>query len=193
MKKLLSLLVILILGSTAVFSQTCPTAPGTGVYVMFDSTYQVGTVSAGITNIRMCFANTTTSKITGVQFRVWYDKNAFAGAAPIVTSLNTSFAQHLQYVNNTTEGNITVTISYTGSSSTFNIPDGQLFNIKLTHSSNFWNYTTISDMKITGVTAFTAKAADIDGLDATLNLHNYGGVITPQLFNYHGTFTNVTT
>ena len=192
MKKLLSLLAILILGSTAVFSQTCPTAPGTGVYVMFDSTYQVGTVSAGITNIRMCFANTTTSKITGVQFRIWYDKNAFAGAAPIVTSLNTSFAQHLQYVNNTTEGNVTVTISYTGSSSTFNIPDGQLFNIKLTHSSNFWSYTTISDMKITGVTAFTAKAADIDGLDATLSLHNYGGVITPQLFNYHGTFTNVT-
>lgn len=192
MKNLLMLIVGVFLLSASAFGQACPTAPGTGVYVMFDSTYQVGTVASGETNIRMCFANTTTTKITGVQFRVWYDKNAFGGAAPVVTSLNTGFAQYLQYVTNTTEGNITITLSYTGSSSTFNIPDGQQFNIKLTHSASFWTYTTISDMKITGLTAFTARAANIDGLDATLSLHNYGGVITPQLFNYHGTFTNVT-
>lgn len=192
MKKILSLLVIFLIGSNLAFSQVCPNPPGTGVYVMFDTTYQVGSVTSGITNIPMCFANTTTSKITGVQFRIWYDKNAFAGAAPIVTSTNTSFPQHLQYVTNQTEGSVTVTLSYTGSSATFNIPDGPLFNIKLTHSPSFFNYTTIDNMKITGVTAFTARASDIDGMDATLTMHNYGGTITPQLFNYHGTFTNVT-
>ena len=119
-------------------------------------------------------------------------KPAFAGAAPEVTSLNSSFPQHIQYVTNQNEGNVTVTLSYTGSSSTFNIPDGPLFNIKLTHSPSFFNYTTIDNMKITGVTAFTARASNIDGMDATLTMHNYGGVISPQLFNYQGTFTNVT-
>ena len=192
MKKLLALIAGLFLLCTSAYTQTCPTAPGTGVYVMFDSTYPVGTIASNETHIRMCFANTTTTKITGVQYRVWYDKNAFAGAAPVVTSLNASFAQYLQYTTNTTEGYITITITYTGSSATFNIPDGQLFDLKLTHSSSFWTYTTISDMEITGVTAFSAKAADIDGMDAVLSLHNYGGVITPVLFNYHGTFTNVT-
>ena len=194
MKKILFFLAGLLLATTAAFSQTCPTSPGSGVYVMFDSNYQVGTVQSGETHIRMCFNNSisSTTKITGLQFRVWYDKNAFGGGAPVVTSLNTSFGQYLQYVTNTTEGSITITLSYTGSSATFNIPDGQLFDLKLIHSSSFWTYTTISDMKITGVTAFSNKAANIAGMDATLTLHNYGGVITPQLFNYHGTFTNVT-
>ena len=192
MKNLLMFIMGMFLLSASAFGQTCPTAPGTGVYVMFNSTYPVGTITSGETNVQMCFANTTTNKITGVQYRVWYDKNAFGGAAPVVTSLNTSFAQYLQYVTNVTEGSITITLTYTGSSSTFNIPDGALFNLKLTHSPNFWTYTSITDMQITGVTAFTSKAADINGLDAALTLHNYGGVIAPSLFNYHGTFTNVT-
>jgi hypothetical protein len=159
---------------------------------MFDATYPVGSVSSGITNIPMCFANTTPDKITGIQFRIWYDKNAFAGASPEVTSLNTTFPQYLQYVTDQNEGNVTVTISYTGSSTDFSIPGGPLFNIKLTHSSNFFNYTNIENMEITGVTAFTSRSSDINGMDAALTMHNYGGVISPQLFNYQGTFTNVT-
>jgi hypothetical protein len=177
MKKILLFLAGLLLTTTAAFSQTCPASPGSGVYVMFDTNYQVGTVQSGETHIRMCFNNSLApaTKITGLQFRVWYDKNAFGGGAPVVTSLNTSFGQYLQYVTNTTEGSITITLSYTGSSSTFNIPDGQLFDLKLMHSSSFWTYTSISDMKITGVTAFSNRAANIAGMDATLTLHNYGG------------------
>lgn len=192
MKKLLMSIVGVFLLNVSAFGQVCPSAPGTGVYLMFDSFYRVGTVASGETNVRMCFANTATNKITGVQFRVWYDKNAFGGAAPIVTSLNTGFPQHLQYVTNTSEGNVTITLSYTGSNSSFSIPPGQLFNLKLAHSSSFWTYTTIADMKITGVTTFTNRAADTNGLDVALTLHNYGGVIAPNLFNYRGTFTNVT-
>lgn len=193
MKKLLTLLVGLFLLSMTAFSQTCPTAPGSGVYLMFDSTYPAGTVASGETHVRMCYKNSTPStKITGVQFRVWYDKTAFGSSAPVVTSLNTSFSQYLQYVTNTTEGSITVTLSYTGSSSTFSIPDGQLFDLKLMHSASFWTYTSITNMSITGVTAFTNGAADINGLDAALTLYNYGGVITPQMLTYHGSFKNVT-
>ena len=64
---------LFLLCSFSTFAQTCPTAPATGVYVMFDSTYPVGSITAGETHVRMCYANTTSTKVSGVQFRVWYD------------------------------------------------------------------------------------------------------------------------
>jgi len=195
MKKLLALFAGLFLLCGSAYAQ-CPTAPGTGVYVMFNSTYQLGTIAAGETNVKMCYANTTpATKISGVQFRVWYDKNAFAGGAPVVTSLNTSFPQDLQFVTNTTEGNITVTLTYTGSSSTFSIPDGELFNLKLVHTANFQNFvgaTYPTPMSVTGVTAFPNGASDINGIDATLVAHNFGGVFQAPMLNYSGNFLTVT-
>ena len=186
---------LFLLCSFSTFAQTCPTAPGTGVYVMFDSTYPVGSITAGETHVRMCYANTTSTKVSGVQFRVWYDKVAFAGGAPVVTSLNTTFPQSLQYVTNTTEGNITITIAYTGSSSTFTIPDGTLFDLKLLHTPNFQNFSgtnPIANMAVTGVTAFPNGASDINGLDTTLVVHNFGGVFQQQMFAYSGNFKTVT-
>ncbi len=196
MKKMLTFLVGLFLLCTSyTFAQTCPTAPGSGVYVMFDSTYPLGTITAGETNVRMCFANTTSNKISGLQFRVWYDKNAFAGGAPVVTSLNTTFPQSLQYVTNTSEGSITITLAYTGNSSTFTIPDGTLFNLKLLHSANFQNFSgtnPIANMAVTGITTFPNLSSDINGLDSTLVVHNYGGVFQQQMFTYAGTFKTIT-
>ena len=186
---------LFLLCSTSTFAQTCPTAPGTGVYVMFDSTYPVGSITAGETHVRMCYANTTSTKVSGVQFRVWYDKVAFAGGAPVVTSLNTTFPQSLQYVTNTTEGSITITIAYTGSSSTFTIPDGTLFDLKLLHTPNFQNFSgtnPIANMAVTGVTPFPNGASDINGMDTNLVVHNYGGVFQQQMFVYSGTFKTVT-
>lgn len=194
MKKFIYLLLgLFFLGSVAQ-AQTCPATPSTpGVYVMFDTNYTSGTVLAGKTDIQMCFANTSSDSVSGVQFRVWYDKNAFAGALPVVTSLNTSFAQDIQYKVDSSEGYITITIVYTGSSATFDIPDGPLFKLRLFHSANFWTYEgNITDMKITGITPYTNRASDINGADKTLTAYNYGGHINPILFNYHGTFTNVT-
>ena len=77
MKKLLSLAFgLLFLGLLPkTQAQNCPPSPaGNGVYVMFDSNYVSGTVMSGLTEIPMCFRNTSTDTITGVQFRVWYDK-----------------------------------------------------------------------------------------------------------------------
>ena len=194
MKKFIYLVLGLFLFASASQAQTCPTTPSTpGVYVMFDTNYVSGTVLSGKTDIQMCFANTSSDSISGVQFRIWYDKNAFAGALPVVTSLNTSFAQDLQYKPDTAEGYITVTIVYTGSSATFDIPDGPLFKVRLFHSSSFWTYEgAITSMKITGVTPFTNRSSDINGADKSLTAYNYGGNINPIQFNYHGTFTNVT-
>jgi len=192
MKRILALLVGLFCAASSLQAQ-CPTAPGTGVYVMFNSTYQMGTVSAGETHVKMCYSNTTTNNISGVQFRVWYDKNSFNGAAPVVTSLNTSFPQSLQFITDVTEGNITVTIAYTGNSATFSIPDGELFDLKLTHASNFATLASIpTPMSITGVTPFYNGASDINGLDVALTTHNYGGIFQQQMFVYNGNFKTVT-
>jgi hypothetical protein len=194
MKKIIYLLLGMFFFIPAVQAQTCPPTPSApGTYVMFDTNYVSGTVLSGKTDIQMCFANTSPDSISGIQFRIWYDKNAFGGAIPTVTSLNVSFAQDLQFKADTTEGYITVTLVYTGSSSTFDIPDGPLFGLRLFHSANFWMYEgAITDMKITGVTPFTNRASDINGADKVLTAYNYGGNINPMLFNYHGTFTNVT-
>jgi hypothetical protein len=194
MKKFIYLLLGLFFLAPLAQAQTCPPTPTTsGVYVMFDTNYVSGTVLSGKTDIQMCFANTSSDSISGVQFRIWYDKNAFAGALPVVTSLNTSFAQDIQYKPDTTEGYITVTIVYTGSSSTFDIPDGPLFKVRLFHSASFWTYGgSITTMKVTGVTPFTNRSSDINGADKNLTAYNYGGNINTIKFNYHGTFTNVT-
>ena len=194
MKKLLALFAGLFLLCGSAYAQ-CPTAPGTGVYVMFNSTYQLGTVAAGTTNVKMCYSNTSPNNISGVQFRVWYDKNAFNGDAPVVTSLNTAFPQSLKYVTNVTEGSITVTLAYTGNSSTFSIPNGELFNLQLTHSPNFQNFVGAAfptPMAVTGVTPFPAGASDINGLDTALTVHNFGGVFQAPMLNYSGNFLTVT-
>ena len=179
--------------SNRALAQTCPAAPGTAVpYVLIDSAYQVGTVAAGSTYASFCYVNPTSTKITGLQFRVWYDKNAFGGAKPIVTSANTTWSQNLSYVADSVEGNITVTIVYTGSSSTFTIPDGRQFNVQFIHSSGFHTYTSISNISITGATAFTASSSNINGFDDALTLYNYGGVMKNVKLNFHGEFVNVT-
>ena len=179
--------------SNQVVAQTCPTAPASATpYVLIDSSYQVGTVASGKTYASFCYTNPTSTKITGLQFRVWYDKTAFAGANPVVTSADTSWSQILEYVVNPTEGNITIIIVYTGSSSTFTIPDGRQFNVEFTHSTNFQNYTAISNIAITGTTSFTASSANINGIDDALTLHNYGGVMKNVKLNFHGEFQNVT-
>lgn len=43
---------LFLLCTSVTFAQTCPTAPGTGVYVMFDSTYPVGSITEEETHVR---------------------------------------------------------------------------------------------------------------------------------------------
>jgi len=184
---------LLTLIPSAVKAQTSPQAPGTGVYILVDTTYEIGTVVQDTTTIKLWYDNTTTSLITGVQFRVWYDKDAFGGGAPIVSSLDNSFPQYLAYQPDTANGNITITLTYTGSSSTFSIPDGELFQVKLKHSPNFQTYYgSIDSVKVSGVQTFNNLAALNSGIDTALDMHSYGGAFNLKQLSFSGSFVNVT-
>jgi hypothetical protein len=63
----------------------------------------------GITKANLYYINNTAQKITGMQFRIWYDRIAFGGDAPTVALKYNAADQYMQYATNTTEGNITVT------------------------------------------------------------------------------------
>tara|TARA_R110000868_G_scaffold96593_1_gene265767 strand:+ start:370 stop:2280 length:1911 start_codon:yes stop_codon:yes gene_type:complete len=173
------------------FSQV-PAAPSNGLWGIIASQYQVGTTAQGTTQAKITLQNTTLTKFAGVQFRVFYDNIAFTNAT--VTLIGSSTNLDLQYITNTVNGYITVTLSYTGPSAAYTIPNGEKFLITFTHApaSTFNNLASISNLTWTGVQTFTPYAAKQDGMDTTLSVHNYGGVFTPVNFAYHGTFTNVT-
>lgn len=192
MSKLLKVLFTLFLLSPLfVFSQV-PAAPSNGLWGIIASQYQVGTTAQGTTTAKITLQNTTLTKFAGVQFRVFYDKVAFTNAT--VSLIGSSTNLDLQSITNTANGYITVTLSYTGPSATYTIPNGERFLITFTHApaATFNNLASISNLTWTGVQTFTPYAAKQDGMDTTLSVHNYGGVFTPVNFDYHGTFTNVT-
>ena len=100
----------------------------------------------------------------------------------------------LQYVTNTANGFITITLVYTGPSSTYTLANGERFLITFTHAapSVFNNLAAISPLTWTGAQVFPSYTAKQDGMDTTFNVHNYGGNFIFQNFQYAGTFTNVT-
>jgi len=169
-----------------------PAAPSNGLWGIIAAQYQVGTTAQGTTQAKITLQNTTLTKFAGVQFRVFYDKVAFTNATVALIGSTTNL--DLQFITNTTNGFITVTLSYTGPSATYTIPNGERFLITFTHApaATFNNLPSISNLTWTGVQTFTPYAAKQDGMDTTLSVHNYGGVFTPVNFAYNGTFTNVT-
>ena len=177
--------------STIAFSQV-PAAPSNGLWGIIASQYQVGTTTQGNTTAKITLQNTTLTKFAGVQFRVFYDKIAFTNAT--VSLIGSTTNLDLQYITNAANGYITVTLSYTGPSASYTIPNGERFLITFTHAAaaTFNNLASISNLTWTGLQTFTPYAAKQDGMDTTLSVHNYGGVFTPVNFAYHGTFTNVT-
>jgi hypothetical protein len=189
MKKLILSLMTMFMVFSA-FSQTVPPAPGTGRWVIVDTNYTVGTSSAGVTKANLYYRNNTSTKITGMQFRVWYDKDAFNGSAPTVALKYGATDQYMQYVTNTTEGNITVTLVYTGTSSTFSYSDGAAVEVTLTHASAAtWNtLDSIKTMKITGTTTFNNLAATNYGNDTTMTVYSYGGNFIQRKLTFKGRF-----
>jgi hypothetical protein len=189
MKKLVTLLFLFVglIGS----AQVCPTPTTTGAFVTLDATYQLATTAAGNTDVGLCFYNNTSELITAAQFRVFYDKNTFSGVSN-VTSLNTSYAQYLQFVDNPAVGYVTITMSYTGNLSSFTIPNGAFVKLNLTHVAGFASLTSTTPMTFSGVQTFPHTATNQSGMDYALTLENFGGVFLQQLFSYNGTFTNVT-
>jgi hypothetical protein len=137
--------------------------------------------------MKLYYHNSTGSKITGVQFRVFYDTAAFK--TPTVTSLNTSWSQHLSY--NVVGNHITVAMAYTGSSNTFTMPNGELVKVNFVHKSAFPTLTKIDSTRFTGAPVFTSLAALQTGLDTTLNKHTYNGTWKFPEFKFTGHFVNV--
>ena len=192
MKKLLFILVLGLLSLTS-FAQSYSTSPGTGHWVVVDSGYQVGTSTAGNTVAPLYFHNTSTSeKITGLQFRLFYDNTAFTAVVPSLKISATD--QYLQYVDNKTNGYLTVTVVYTGTSSTFSYSDGTTFDLTFTHASAAtWNtLDSIKTLKVTGAFGFSNKAATNWGNDTTLVVYSYGGRFNQKLLRFAAKFKNVT-
>jgi hypothetical protein len=192
MKKLFSLLVTTLF-ALVTYAQSASTSPGTGHWVVIDSGYQVATSSAGQTVAPLYFYNTSTSEnITGMQYRVFYDKTAFTAVVP---SLKISSSdQYLQYVDDNTNGHLTVTVAYTGSSSTFNYSNGATFDLTFTHAAeSVWNtLDSIKTLKISGVQSFSNKAATSWGNDTTLVVYSYGGRFNQKVLRFAAKFKNVT-
>jgi hypothetical protein len=173
-------------------AQTCPTPTSSGVHVTLDSTYQLGKYSAGYTDVGLCFYNSSSENITAVQFRLFYDNQAFSGVDTVI-STNTSFSQSLQYVDAPASGYVTITLVYTGTNSSFTIPAGSLFNVKMNHTSALaTTYFTVTDMKFVGSSSFSQTATKQSGDDYSLNLTNFGGVLKSQKMSFKGKFVNVT-
>ncbi len=193
MKKILLFALGLFILTTNLFAQSANTSPGTGHWVVIDSGYQVATTTVGKTVAPLHFYNTSTSeKITGMQFRVFYDKTAFTGVVPSL-KISTS-DQYLQYVDSNLQGFLTVTLAYTGSSSTFNYSDGATFDLTFTHAAEaiFNNLDSIKTLKVAGVKSFANRAATNWGNDTTLVVYSYGGRFNQKVLRFAAKFKNVT-
>ena len=176
-----------------VSAQSSSTSPGTGHWVVIDSGYQVATTTVGQTVAPLHFYNTSTSeKITGMQYRVFYDNTAFTAAVPSLKISSTD--QYLQYVDSNTQGFLTVTLVYTGTSSTFNYSNGATFDLTFTHAgSSTWNtLDSIKTLKVAGVKSFANKAATNWGNDTTLVVYSYGGRFNQKVLRFAAKFKNVT-
>jgi hypothetical protein len=176
-----------------VSAQSSSTSPGTGHWVVIDSGYQVATTTVGQTVAPLHFYNTSTSeKITGMQYRVFYDNTAFTAAVPSLKTSTTD--QYLQYVDSNAQGFLTVTLVYTGTSSTFNYSNGATFDLTFTHAgSATWNtLDSIKTLKVAGVKSFANKAATNWGNDTTLVVYSYGGRFNQKVLRFAAKFKNVT-
>lgn len=193
MKKLTSLLTLLaVLFTTTVTLAQAPAAPGNGIYGLIHTQYQVGPTSQGTTTANLTLQNTTLTKYTATQFRVFYDKIAFTGASVALIGSTTNL--DMQYITNAANGYITITLVYTGASSAYTLANGERFAITFTHAAPavFNNLASITPLTWTGAAAFQPYAAKQNGMDTTLNLHNYGGNFILPTFTFAGTFTNTT-
>jgi hypothetical protein len=192
MKKLI-LFLLTVLAVFGVSAQSSSTSPGTGHWVVIDSGYQVATTTVGQTVAPLHFYNTSTSeKITGMQYRVFYDNTAFTAAVPSLKISSTD--QYLQYVDSNAQGFLTVTLVYTGTSSTFNYSNGATFDLTFTHAgSATWNtLDSIKTLKVAGVKSFANKAATNWGNDTTLVVYSYGGRFNQKVLRFAAKFKNVT-
>lgn len=189
--KTIKLLIISLLACINIYGQTGPAAPSNGIWALIDTAYNVGTTTQGFTKARVTLKNTTTTKVTGVQFRVFYDKVAFKNS--VVSLVGSTTNLDFQYVTDSVNGFSTITLIYTGNSSTYSLANGETFELTLTHAapSIFNNLTFIDSLKFSGVSTFPQYASTQAGMDTTLGLYSYNGEFKRPRLNFKGTFQNV--
>lgn len=183
MKKLLLTLAGLML-TTMIYAQT--TSPdATKPYVILDSSYALeSTNSSNPTVIDLYYDNTSGTKVKGIQFSFNYDVNVFD--PPTVTYNNTSGTD--AYLSTSiASGVVKVVWVYTGSTTTFDITAGNMFDVSLPFKSSYTN-GAVADIDFTNnLTAYYAKA---DGTDAVLGTSDNGGNFTEPAFDYAATILN---
>lgn len=191
MKKLIIFLVIA-LASFSAIAQSATIAPSSGNWLLIDTTYSVGSSVANQTSAVISYQNSTASKITAVQFRVFYDKVAFK--SPVVALIPSATSLSLQYTTDTTAGHITISLVYTGNSTSYSLPTGAMFNITFNHApaAVFQYLTNIDSIKFTGAATFTHLASTQSGNDTTVNLYSYGGAFNRPMLKFRGHLANVT-
>ena len=183
----ITLFLFLLLSILGVYAQSASTSPGTGHWVVIDSGYQVGLHTSGQTVAPLYFYNTSTGKnITGMQFRVRYDNTAFTAVVPSLKISSTD--QYLQYVDNKTTGDLSVTLVYTGTNSSFNYSNGATFDLTFTHASAAtWNtLDSIRSLKIKNVASWNDLASTNYGNDTTLVVYSYGGRFNQKMLRFAG-------
>lgn len=191
MKKLIIFLVIA-LASFSAIAQSATVAPSSGNWLLIDTTYSVGSSVANQTSAVISYQNSTASRITAVQFRVFYDKVAFK--SPVVALIPSATSLSLQYTTDTTAGHITISLVYTGNSTSYSLPTGAMFNITFNHApaAVFQYLTNIDSIKFTGPATFTHLASTQSGNDTTVTLFSYGGAFNRPMLKFRGHLTNVT-
>ena len=191
MKKLIIFLVIA-LASFSAIAQSATIAPSSGNWLLIDTTYSVGSSVANQTSAVISYQNSTASKITAIQFRVFYDKVAFK--SPVVALIPSTTSLSLQYTTDTTAGHITISLVYTGNSTSYSLPTGAMFNITFNHApaAVFQYLTSIDSIKFTGAATFTHLASTQSGNDTTVNLYSYGGAFNRPMLKFRGHLANVT-
>jgi hypothetical protein len=186
MKKVLSFLALLCL-TVITFAQTCPTPNGNSIIIK--PSYTVSSSIANQTDVKICYNNTTTSRITALQFKITYDTVAFKNPSVrlLIPDSTNSYLQF--YVN---KGTITISTVYDGPNLNYTYASGELFNINFNHSvaSTFQYLTSISALSFDN--SYPTIASTNNGKDTTLTKFNAGGVFVRPSINFAGTFKNVT-
>jgi len=183
MKKLLFTLAGLMLTTTIYAQTTSPDA--TKPYVILDSNYTLESVtSSNNTIVDLYYDNTSGNAVKGIQFSFDYDTSVFD--PPTVTYNNTSGP--VGYMSTSVaNGVVKVVWAYDGSSTTFDLTAGNMFDVELPFKDGYTN-GAVADIDFTNnLTAYYAQA---DGTDATLGTSDNGGNFIEPAFDYIATILN---
>jgi hypothetical protein len=162
-----------------------------GINLTIDTSYQIGNSVDGVSKAKLTVKNNSNTLVTGFQFRIFYDNAAFSAAS--IAIIGNSQNLILQSVDNNQNGYITATAVYTGGSSDYTIANGEVFELSFTHKpkQDFYALSSIKNLTWVGNAVYKPVAAQQSGLDANLNLYNYGGQWLAVHFKFDTYFQNV--